>query len=67
MQGAARREYRAYCQGSQRGSVALCVLPKGDCHAARGSVAALANMLDITCGPRLATNRVAIAEATKQA
>ena len=29
MQGAARREYRAYCQGLQRRSGALRSLPKG--------------------------------------
>ena len=67
MQGAGRREYREYCQGLQRSSGAPGDLPKGGCHAARGSVAPLGNMPDIPCAARLATNRVAAADTTKQA
>ena len=43
MQGAARREYRAYCQGLQRRSGALRSLPKGASPLACGRVAPLGN------------------------
>ena len=67
MRGAVRRQYREYCQGLQRSSGAPGELPKGDSHAARGGVASLGNIPDIAGGTRLATNRVAIADATEQA
>ena len=43
MQGAARREYRAYCQGLQRRSGALRSLPQGASPLACGRVAPLGN------------------------
>ena len=65
-QGAARGQYRAYCQGSQHRHRPRGACPPGARGARYCRVVALANMLDIGGGPRLALARTASSERVER-